>query len=82
MTKRSRPPGLIQRYPEELQARHDARRTVKTYEQWLQHRRWQDPTSEQQGRHHLDPSLIQKLVRSAVLAAGISKPASCHSLRH
>jgi site-specific recombinase XerD len=31
---------------------------------------------------HLDPSLIQKSVRSAVLAAGISKPASCHSLRH
>jgi integrase len=52
--------------------------------QWAfpQHRRWQDPTSEQQGRHHLDPSLIQKSVRNAVLAAGISKPASCHSLRH
>ena len=52
--------------------------------QWVfpQHRRWQDPTSNQQGRHHLDPSLIQKSVRSAVLAAGISKPASCHSLRH
>jgi site-specific recombinase XerD len=30
-----RPPGLIQRYREELQARHYARRTVKTYEQWL-----------------------------------------------
>lgn len=29
-----RPHGLIQRYREELQARHDARRTVKTYEQW------------------------------------------------
>jgi integrase len=40
--------------------------------QWVfpQHRRWQDPTSKQQGRHHLDPSLIQKSVRSAVLAAG------------
>jgi hypothetical protein len=30
-----RPPGLIQRYREELQARHYARRTVETYEQWL-----------------------------------------------
>ena len=29
------PPGLIQRYREELQARHYARRTVATYEQWL-----------------------------------------------
>ena len=52
--------------------------------QWVfpQQRRWQDPTSGEQGRHHLDPSLIQKSVRRAVLAAGISKPASCHSLRH
>ena len=32
---RARPAGLIQRYREELQARHYARRTVKTYEQWL-----------------------------------------------
>ncbi len=31
----SRPPGLIQRYRQELQARHYARRTVETYEQWL-----------------------------------------------
>jgi site-specific recombinase XerD len=47
-----------------------------------QQKRWQDPTSKQQGRHHLDPCLIQKSVRSSVLAAGISKPASCHNLRH
>jgi site-specific recombinase XerD len=32
---RARPPGLIQRYREELKARHYARRTVATYEQWL-----------------------------------------------
>ena len=32
---RARPPGLIQRCREELQARHYARRTVATYEQWL-----------------------------------------------
>ena len=31
----ARPTGLIQRYREELQARHYARRTVATYEQWL-----------------------------------------------
>jgi hypothetical protein len=31
----ARAPGLIQRYREELQTRHYARRTVKTYEQWL-----------------------------------------------
>lgn len=35
MTSSSHPPGLIQRYREELQVRHYARRTVKTYEKWL-----------------------------------------------
>ncbi|MEY4353657.1 MAG: hypothetical protein RLZZ609_1898 [Cyanobacteriota bacterium] len=52
--------------------------------QWVfpQQRRWRNETTGQQGRHHLDPSLIQKSVRQAILAAGISKPASCHSLRH
>ena len=35
MPDSTRPPGLIQRYREELQARHYARRTVATYEQWL-----------------------------------------------
>ena len=52
--------------------------------QWVfpQVNRWRNPSSGEQGRHHLDPSLIQKAVRRAVLAAGISKPATCHSLRH
>jgi len=35
MATPQRSPGLIQRYREELQARHYARRTVATYEQWL-----------------------------------------------
>ena len=34
-TEGARSPGLIQRYREELQARHYAKRTVATYEQWL-----------------------------------------------
>jgi len=52
--------------------------------QWVfpQHHRWSDPQTGQQGRHHLDPSLIQKAMRRAVLAAGISKPATPHTLRH
>jgi integron integrase len=52
--------------------------------QWVfpQQHRWRHPSTGQQGRHHLDPSLIQKAVRRAVLAAGISKPATCHTLRH
>ena len=38
-------------------------------------------TSEQ-GRWHLDESLMQKAVKKAILEAGINKNASCHSFRH
>jgi integrase len=52
--------------------------------QWVfpQQQRWRDANSGQQGRHHLDPSLIQKAVRRAVLASGIHKPATPHTFRH
>ena len=52
--------------------------------QWVfpQVQRWRDRESGDQGRHHLDPSVIQRAVRSAVQAAGIHKPASCHTFRH
>lgn len=52
--------------------------------QWLfpQARRWRNPRERLEGRHHLDPSLVQRAVRAAVQAAGISKPATCHSFRH
>ncbi len=35
MAKPNQPPGLIQRYREELQVRHYARRTMSSYEHWL-----------------------------------------------
>jgi site-specific recombinase XerD len=41
-----------------------------------------DPHSGAHRRHHLDPSNLQKAVKAAVQAAGISKPASCHTFRH
>ncbi len=52
--------------------------------QWVfpQHHRWRDAQSRQEGRHNLEPTLIQKAERRAVLAAGINKPAGCHSFRH
>jgi site-specific recombinase XerD len=155
----TRPPGLIQRYREELQTRHYARRTVNTYEQWLrrflrfhqlrhpcemgsaevnafltylavdlkvsastqnqalsallflyrdllerdlnlarkypnanrdwgwqwvfpQRGRWRDPATGREGRHHLDPSVVQKAVKQAVRTAGITKAAGCHTFRH
>ena len=33
-------------------------------------------------RHHLGPSALQKAVRRAVVASGITKPAGCHTFRH
>ena len=52
--------------------------------QWVfpQHQRWRNAKSKEQGRHHLDPSLNQKAMRQAVLAAGIHQPATPHTLRH
>jgi integron integrase len=52
--------------------------------QWVfpQHNRWSNADTGEQGRHHLDPSLIQKAVRRAVLSSGIVKPATCHTFRH
>jgi integron integrase len=41
-----------------------------------------DPHSGQQRRHHLSESSLQKAVKAAVRAAGIVKPASCHTFRH
>jgi len=41
-----------------------------------------DPRSGVRRRHHLYEQGIQRAVRAALRAAGIDKPASCHTLRH
>jgi site-specific recombinase XerD len=41
-----------------------------------------DPRSGVTRRHHLDDSCLRKAVKLAVRRAGITKPASCHTLRH
>jgi len=41
-----------------------------------------DPRSNIERRHHLDEQTLQRAFKSAVRASGITKPASCHSLRH
>ena len=33
-------------------------------------------------RHHVDENVLQLAVKKAVLASGIAKPATCHTLRH
>src|SRR5439155_10128410 len=41
-----------------------------------------DRQTGEKRRHHLHESVIQRAVKEAVRKAGISKPASCHTLRH
>jgi integrase len=52
--------------------------------QWVfpQAHRWRDQKERTEGRHHIDPSLIQKAVKRALLNAGVSKQPSCHTFRH
>jgi len=41
-----------------------------------------DPGTGERRRHHLHKSVLQRAVKDAVRAAGIARPATCHSLRH
>jgi integron integrase len=45
-------------------------------------RTYVDGRTGQRRRHHYHQTALQRAVRSAVLTAGITKPATCHSLRH
>jgi site-specific recombinase XerD len=45
-------------------------------------RTYVDPASQEVRRHHLHETVIQRAVRAAARAAGISKPVSPHTLRH
>lgn len=52
--------------------------------QWVfpQENRWLNPKTQEQGRHHIDESLVQKAIRDAVAKAGLTKRATCHTFRH
>jgi len=41
-----------------------------------------DPRSGALRRHHVYPESVQRHVKTAVRAAGVAKPASCHTFRH
>ncbi len=45
-------------------------------------RHYFDPRTGQRHRHHLHESAVQRAVREAVLKTGLTKLASCHTLRH
>lgn len=52
--------------------------------QWLfpQKNRWKNEESGEEGRWHIDETLLQRAVKQAVLECGINKNASCHTFRH
>jgi len=52
--------------------------------QWVfpQRRRWRSSKTGEEVRHHIDESIVQRAVKQAVTRAGLSKRASCHTLRH
>jgi integron integrase len=52
--------------------------------QWVfpQENRWVNKKSGEEGRHHMDESLIQKAVKEAAVHAQLTKRATCHTFRH
>jgi integron integrase len=46
------------------------------------HKRSIDPRSEREGRHHLYEDSVQRAMKRAMLAAGMEKHGSVHTLRH
>jgi integron integrase len=52
--------------------------------QWVfpQRHRWRDPATGAQGRHHVHETIVQRAFKDAVARAGVTKRASCHTLRH
>jgi len=45
-------------------------------------RQYRDPASGDLRRHHLHETVLQRAFHVAVRASSLSKPATCHSLRH
>jgi integron integrase len=52
--------------------------------QWVfpQQRRWRNPHTGEQGRHHTDATVLQRAVKNAARQANIVKHVSCHTFRH
>jgi integron integrase len=52
--------------------------------QWVfpQERRWRNPQTGEQGRHHVHETILQRAVKEAVRRAGVTKHVGCHTFRH
>jgi hypothetical protein len=51
--------------------------------QWVfpQENRWKNPKTCEEGRHHINGSLVHKAVRAAVSSAELTKRVTCHTFR-
>ena len=69
------PGGIDRKYP---------RASAEWRWQWVfpATREYVDPATGERRHHHLHETVVQRAVRDAVQRAGITKRATCHSLRH
>jgi integron integrase len=80
----------LRRYLEELRERFEQGRVPvdlpdalrKKYPNAEREWTWQWVFPGRGGRYHLHPTAVQRAFRAAVQASGVSKPATCHTLRH
>ncbi len=68
-------PSLMQKYPQ-------ASRERRWYYVFPAGRTYVDRAAGVRRRHHIHPTANQRAFRTAVDSAGITKRATCHSLRH
>ncbi len=63
---------------------HARRAAASVGYQWLfpATRRYRDRATGERRRHHFHQSALQRIVRRAVVRAGVLKPATCHTFRH
>ena len=69
------PNALVRKYP-------NANREWRWQYVFPQEHRWVNTQTGEQGRHHIDESILQKAVKNAVHKSDIAKRATCHTFRH
>ncbi|MBW2561252.1 MAG: integron integrase [Deltaproteobacteria bacterium] len=69
------PDALARKYP---------KANIEWRWQWVfpQEKLWINKTTGERGRHHVDESIVQKVVKDAVRLAGLTKRATSHTFRH
>jgi integrase len=69
------PDALARKYP-------NANREWRWQYVFPQENRWRNPRTNEEGRHHMDESLVQRAVALAARETGLTKRVTCHTFRH